>query len=352
MKIKAHCFGKLPAYQDFVICECTTPLATVYRKWLENSFNSNNDKGDRLKEEYYAIMLASDEYKEGLVGLIRDSHDHGGLRRFPFSVFLTVPSKAIKKAAAGNSAMALTPVWEEVGSVDNEVMEAENLSVVHECFKRWKPEFVKPNKKNEPLLHHESLEYNLKTLVDNLGGPDGNSTWNRVMWGVKQLSNVELDWLTKGGVTWPLINDLDTGFQMDMWALLLNRQRELMGKPPLPELYSMVFPTSVKELSFGAMIFRSLITEDQALFCSQEEPPQGVIDLSGRQPPLTLDGFYAFQCELKDALHSADLKIKDLFELDMVTSDRISRTSCPIQRRRIFCSLLRPCRNGVMTWRG
>jgi len=324
MKIKVHCFGKLPAYQDFVLYECTTPIAIEFRKWMESAFSGENDNGSKICKDLFAILVCSESQKEAIIGLIVDSNDQGGLRKFPVASFLTAPSKAIRKAAQWNSAVSLDPALREIENINGIIHSATNLSEVHECFKKWKPEPIKSNKKSDPLNSHFHMESDLKETVQKLGGADGNSTWNRLMWGMKQLSVVDLDWLTNGGIWWPLVEDMDTGFQVDFWSQLLNKQRDLAEKPQLPELYSMIYPRHIEEQHIGAVIFRPLIPEDSALLQMDGDVPPGIIDLAGKRPPLTLDGFYGFQGELRDLLDIDGLKMRDLFRLNLCSAEGIS----------------------------
>ena len=77
------------------------------------------------------------------------------------------------------------------------------------------------------------------------------------------------------------------------------------------------------EQNSGTVIFRPLVPEDHALFSPASEPPPGILDLTGSQPPLTLDGYYGFQSELQETLGSDSLKIGDLFRLNMTSGERI-----------------------------
>jgi type VI secretion system ImpM family protein len=100
-----HCFGKLPIAGDFIRHKLDTDEARAFAGWIE--------KGQSLVE---AVLRSSSGVKSAsaappprryrfacdpvgrrlVVGIIHESHDRGGLRRFPFTCFTTVEASAFK----------------------------------------------------------------------------------------------------------------------------------------------------------------------------------------------------------------------------------------------------------------
>lgn len=323
MKIKINCFGKLPAYQDFVIYDCTGAAATEFRKWMENAFGAQEAPGEPLDGARVSVIIADEVRKEAVLGMIRDSSDHGGLRSFPIAYFMTLPAKAVRKAASSLSILSMEDVWREIEELDESIKGSEVLQDVHERLKKWKPVSIKADKKKNHLLEWAEVDSDLETLIACLGGSEGDTPWNRLMWGIKQLGIVDGDWLGKGGIRWPLVPEYDPGFLMDLWTQLLNRQRQIAGKDPLPRLFTMICPRMIDKQHSGALVFRAMVPEDLALFRRDSDPPPGILDLTGRESPLTLDGYYGFQSELREVLDVEGTKITDLLNVDMTSGGPI-----------------------------
>ena len=95
MKYRAHCFGKLPIYKDYVTFECTGTAGASFRKWMEAGFGRMGESVKGFPEGSYRMVYAREGMKETVLAVLRDSADYENLRRFPFALFVTLPTKLL-----------------------------------------------------------------------------------------------------------------------------------------------------------------------------------------------------------------------------------------------------------------
>jgi len=109
-----HLYGKLPIYKDFISTGFTEEGSKDFRDWLGNGFSRRWS----LLEEYkgseiplHTFLLPLPGGKRSVAGALWGSHDEGGLRQFPFTLFSVVPQG--KAVADPYVALSFLEVFEE-----------------------------------------------------------------------------------------------------------------------------------------------------------------------------------------------------------------------------------------------
>ena len=109
-----HLYGKLPIYKDFISTGFTEEGSKDFRDWLGNGFSRRWS----LLEEYkgteiplHTFLLALPGGKRSVAGALWGSHDEGGLRQFPFTLFSVLPQG--RPAAEPFVALSFLEVFEE-----------------------------------------------------------------------------------------------------------------------------------------------------------------------------------------------------------------------------------------------
>ncbi len=88
-------YGKLPVYKDFLRVNVTGTEATALRAWLDRGFSRFWEADDACRDVDllpHGFLLYLPGAEGVVLGRLRGSHDAGGLRRFPLSLFVTQPA--------------------------------------------------------------------------------------------------------------------------------------------------------------------------------------------------------------------------------------------------------------------
>jgi hypothetical protein len=115
------CFGKLPLYEDFLRVPGGEG-ARAFTEWLDRGFGLRwgdlGGEAETVARPTRVLFVAP----KGLAvcAVLSDSHDRGGLRRFPFALMVEFPVKAID-AGSPAFALGLVPVWTAIEAIDAEV---------------------------------------------------------------------------------------------------------------------------------------------------------------------------------------------------------------------------------------
>lgn len=94
-RLPINAYGKLPIYKDFISSGMTEPPAREFRAWLDKGFSHRwaNDESCRGTEiPAHSFLLRLPESKGCAAGSLWGSCDEGGLRKFPFAIFLSFPA--------------------------------------------------------------------------------------------------------------------------------------------------------------------------------------------------------------------------------------------------------------------
>src|SRR5215813_9661547 len=90
-----NAYGKLPIYKDFISTGLTDPAAREFRAWLDRGFSHRWSVDDNYRDvaiEPHSFLFRLPDGKGFVAGSLWGSTDEGGLRRFPFTLFLSFPA--------------------------------------------------------------------------------------------------------------------------------------------------------------------------------------------------------------------------------------------------------------------
>ena len=87
-------YGKLPLYKDFLRHGLAARESQAFRHWLDRGFSRHWDADEACHThpiEPHAFTFRFEGLARRVVGCLWGSHDQGELRRFPFTLFVSIP---------------------------------------------------------------------------------------------------------------------------------------------------------------------------------------------------------------------------------------------------------------------
>jgi type VI secretion system ImpM family protein len=88
-------YGKLPLYKDFLRHGLAAREAQGFRQWLDRGFSRHWESDEACRNhriEPHTFSLRFEGLARRVVGGLWGSHDQGELRRFPFTLFVSLPA--------------------------------------------------------------------------------------------------------------------------------------------------------------------------------------------------------------------------------------------------------------------
>jgi len=147
LKASVHCFGKLPIAADFIHHKLESEEARAFSEWIqkgqtlvEGVTRGRTPPGTAAPQppRRYRLSFDGGQGRKIVLGLLRESHDRGKLRKFPFALYATVEGAALRERPALIPLLA-RGIWEaleadldalpEGGTVDALVKRLDSLSL-------------------------------------------------------------------------------------------------------------------------------------------------------------------------------------------------------------------------------
>lgn len=135
IELKISCYGKLPLYKDFLREGLAGKEAQAYKQWLDKGVGHYWGAHDEYRGTTiypHGFLLRFPGTAKYLLGYLWGSHDEGGLRFFPFSLFASIP--AGRESFPPHSVLKILDAVMTSGAKWRQ--EASRLTSVQE-FKRW-----------------------------------------------------------------------------------------------------------------------------------------------------------------------------------------------------------------------
>ena len=252
-----HLYGKLPIYKDFISSGFTEEGSKDFRDWLGNGFSRRWS----LLEEYkgteiplHTFLLPLPGGKRSVAGVLWGSHDEGGLRQFPFTLFAVVPQG--RPVADPFVALSYLEVFEERAAyIRRNFRHGRTVSSFYESFRGARIEVpVKRPARIAEGVEKEAKGVTLGDFAESLLGPAAPAEWARF------VSRVRSSCANSGGagaVRIPLGNLLPAELQVQIWLSWLSREGVLEEGAPVG---SLVCRTGGR--SRAVLFFRDLRPED------------------------------------------------------------------------------------------
>ncbi len=105
VELPVSAYGKLPIYKDFLRHGLAGAEAQALKKWLDRGISKYWAANEAYRDSEirpHAFLLGFPATGRQVLGYLWGSHDQGGLRRFPFVLFVSLPASS---AAAGLDAL-------------------------------------------------------------------------------------------------------------------------------------------------------------------------------------------------------------------------------------------------------
>lgn len=95
LQLPVSAYGKLPFYKDFLRHGLAGQEAQAFKKWLDHGISKLWASQEAYRDHEigaFALLLSFPGTGQQVLAYLWGSHDHGALRRFPFTVFVSLPT--------------------------------------------------------------------------------------------------------------------------------------------------------------------------------------------------------------------------------------------------------------------
>jgi type VI secretion system ImpM family protein len=229
-----HLYGKLPIYKDFISTGFTEEGSKDFRDWLGNGFSRRWS----LLEEYkgteiptHTFLLPLPGGKRAVAGVLWGSHDEGGLRQFPFTVFAVVPQG--RPASDPLVALGYLEVFEERAAfIRRNFLQGRTVASFYEGFRGARIQIpVKRPAKIAEAIEKEARDVTLGDFAESLLGPSAPAEWPRFLSRVKSACGASRG-EGAGAIRLPLGNLLPAELQVQVWLSWLAKEGVLEDREP------------------------------------------------------------------------------------------------------------------------
>lgn len=254
-----HLYGKLPIYKDFISSGLTEEGAKEFRDWLGNGFSrrwANDEEYREAEIPLHTFLLPLSGGRRSVAGALWGSHDEGGLRRFPFTLFSVVPQgKAIADPLV---ALSYLEVFEERATQIRRTYAAgRTLASFYEAYRGAKIEVpVKRPAKVAEGVEKEAREVTLGDFAESLLGEGAAESWPSFLARLRAACDASAG-DGAGAVRVPVGNLLPATVQMQLWLAWLETEGAFGRRTP-----SGVLVCRSGGRSRAVLFFRELRAED------------------------------------------------------------------------------------------
>lgn len=284
-----HLYGKLPIYKDFISSGLTEEGAKEFRDWLGNGFSRRWSVLDEYKGAeipFHTFLFALPGGKRSVAGALWGSHDEGGLRQFPFTIFSVLLQG--KPAADPFVALPFLEVFEQKADfIRRNFLRGRTVAGFYESFRGARIEVpVRRPAKIAEGIEKEAKGVTLGDFAESLFGADAVAEWPRFLSRLKTACG-HAQGQGAGAVRLPLGNLLPAELQVQIWWTWLEAEGGLGDRGP-----SGVLVCRSGGRSRAVLFFRDLRPEDFLLLHPthedyefvEETAPAGAV-LPGEAPP-------------------------------------------------------------------
>jgi type VI secretion system ImpM family protein len=278
-----HLYGKLPIYKDFISSGFTEEGSKDFRDWLGNGFSRRWSVLDQYKGTeipLHTFLFALPGGKRSVAGALWGSHDEGGLRQFPFTLFAVVPQgKAVSDPFV---ALSFLEAFEERAAyIRRNFVQGRTVASFYDSFRGARIEVpVKRPAKIAEGVEKEAKGVTLGEFAESLLGPSAAAQWPGFLDRVKRACS-HAPGEGAGAVRLPLGNLLPAEIQVQIWLTWLEGEDVFADRGPSGTL---VCRSGGR--SRAVLLFRDLRPEDFLLLHPERTDYEFVEEtvLSGAAP--------------------------------------------------------------------
>ncbi|MFN7987839.1 MAG: TagF domain-containing protein [Thermoanaerobaculia bacterium] len=275
-------YGKLPIYKDFISSGFTEEGSKDFRDWLGNGFSRRWS----LLEEYkgseiplHTFLLPLPGGKRSVAGTLWGSHDEGGLRQFPFTLFSVVPQG--RPVADPFVALSCLETFEgRAAYVRRNFLQGRTVASFYDEFRGARIELaVKRPGKIAESVEKEAKGVLLGEFAESLLGPGAAAEWPRFLARLRTACS-HAPGEGAGAVRIPLGNQLPAELQLQVWLTWLEGEGVLQGRGPAGTLVC-----RAGGRSRAVLFFRDLRAEDFLLLHPERCDYEFVEETAPAVPP-------------------------------------------------------------------
>ena len=266
--LPVSCFGKLPLYEDFLRVPGSDGAAREFDGWMDRGFGLRWDDlggGAETVARPTRMLYVAARTGAAVCAILADSHDRGGLRRFPFALYAELPVKAID-ADSPAFISGLAPVWRALETLE---AEARALPSANEFYQAFRGRRIAPEADDEEPA--DALHTPLAAIPGADSFPSG--ILHRLAEAVARQKEEARDRMALA-YRLPLTPGASAELQAGAWARLLAR-----GYSKHAGLPSLVLPRDADAGAAFAVLFRPLDPADVRLLSARADRAGRVIDL-------------------------------------------------------------------------
>lgn len=127
VELPVSIYGKLPIYKDFLRHALAGAECQAFKRWLDQGLSqlwASSEERSPHEIAGHAIFLTFPATGKRLLVHLRGSHDAGGLRRFPFTIFVTLP---VEKGVPLAQLSALEQLTRQARGLEDRIGAAANV---------------------------------------------------------------------------------------------------------------------------------------------------------------------------------------------------------------------------------
>lgn len=233
--LQVSAYGKLPIYKDFLRQGLAGQDAQMFRRWLDRGASKFWAERDGYRESEippHAFMVAFPATGHQLLGYLWGSHDHGGLRSFPFVLFVSLP---VSKSPAPLSLLhALDQVVEQAQAMRRKLSSMHSLDEYYPFIRTARMQIEMHSEKSLREQLDQREEPTIGDLGDIFYGEDDPADrWPHLIRHVQTMAEGQ----TPVSSRLPRTEALPAWELNALWCLMLQNARQV-SRNPLQLFYS------------------------------------------------------------------------------------------------------------------
>jgi hypothetical protein len=234
VRLGVNAYGKLPIYKDFISCGMTDAPAREFRVWIDKGFShrwSNDEACVGSEIPPMSFLLRLPESRGYAAGSMWGSSDEGGLRKFPFALFLSFPRDhpASEPLAAVEY---LSDLEKRASELRFTFGPGASLSSFYQTYRGTEIDIpVKPRAEVTKELKSELSDFSIAEFAESLFGDASSAAWPELLASAGALAD------SAGALRVPLSGRLPRAREVEFWLLWLERRDPKGKRPPMGVLY-------------------------------------------------------------------------------------------------------------------
>lgn len=269
-------YGKLPVYKDFIRHRIAGGEAEAFRRWLDRGISRQWHETEECRAhriEPHCLLIHPGSGSKTILGYLWGSSDEGGLRAFPFALFVLIPGNQGHELGAIG---ALAQLAEQAEELRRRLEGVGSRSDVMELLRQETVELTLPGRREAiENLNEATGSFTIAEFADSLYGEEGGVTWAALQAYLRRDGDAR-EGPSASALRLPISDRLPVTVQAQIWSSLVSNDR---GK----HRTSLIFPARPGESGI-TIVRRSLRPDDVFFFHPADLDYEGAEDMRARIP--------------------------------------------------------------------